>query len=208
MWTDRDMEEESVHDHQKENGGSTLPRVPSTPPPPPPMANQEDLPNGDIYEEEDTNPYGELPTVRVGPSSMSSDLALLGQNHHQNGGLALSALDHYYDPYQQQQQPPQQQLEYHQHLHQLHPNNHHLQSLPDGMMLTYSVNSGEIIDPNAATGSGNMLKMSKGGSNLLRKYAVKFGLNERGCYVACVLASIAAALLLVIICMCIAWPGE
>ena len=44
--------------------------------------------------------------------------------------------------------------------------------------------------------------------SLLKRYAKKLGLNDRGCYLAVGLAVIAFLLLLVIIIMAVCWPGE
>ena len=43
--------------------------------------------------------------------------------------------------------------------------------------------------------------------SLLKRYAKKLGLNDRGCYLAVGLAVIAFLLLLVIIIMAVCWPG-
>ena len=44
--------------------------------------------------------------------------------------------------------------------------------------------------------------------SLLKRYAKKLGLNDRGCYLAVGLAVIAFLLLLVIIIMAVCWPGQ
>ena len=45
-------------------------------------------------------------------------------------------------------------------------------------------------------------------SNVLKVYALKFGLNDRGCYVAVVLGGLAFFFLLIILAMAAAWPGR
>ena len=44
--------------------------------------------------------------------------------------------------------------------------------------------------------------------SLLKMYAKKLGLNDRGCYIAIALAIIVFFLLLIIIAMIVSWPGE
>jgi hypothetical protein len=44
--------------------------------------------------------------------------------------------------------------------------------------------------------------------NMLKVYARRFGLNDRGCYVAVVLGGLAAFFLLIIVAMGAAWPGQ
>ena len=44
--------------------------------------------------------------------------------------------------------------------------------------------------------------------SLLKRYAKKLGLNDRGCYLAVGLSVIAFLLLLIIIVMAACWPGE
>ena len=43
--------------------------------------------------------------------------------------------------------------------------------------------------------------------SLLKRYAKKLGLNDRGCYLAVGLAALTFLLLLVIIIMAVCWPG-
>ena len=45
-------------------------------------------------------------------------------------------------------------------------------------------------------------------SNVMKIYARKFGLNDRGCYVAVVLGGLAFFFLLIILAMAAAWPGR
>ncbi len=44
--------------------------------------------------------------------------------------------------------------------------------------------------------------------NVLKVYARKFGLNDRGCYVACVLGGLAFFFLIIIVAMTATWPGK
>ena len=44
--------------------------------------------------------------------------------------------------------------------------------------------------------------------NYLKVYARKFGLNDRGCYVACVLGGLAFFFFVIIIAMGATWPGK
>jgi hypothetical protein len=43
---------------------------------------------------------------------------------------------------------------------------------------------------------------------MLKRYAKKLGLNDRGCYLAIGLAIITFFLLVIIVAMAISWPGE
>ena len=62
----------------------------------------------------------------------------------------------------------------------------------------------------AAAAGGDDLKLpsAKARENYLKKYARKLGVNDRGCYIACGLAVLAFLLVIVIIAMASAWPGE
>ena len=44
--------------------------------------------------------------------------------------------------------------------------------------------------------------------NYLKVYARKFGLNDRGCYVACVLGGVAFFFFVIIVAMGATWPGK
>ncbi len=44
--------------------------------------------------------------------------------------------------------------------------------------------------------------------SLLKRYAKKLGLNDRGCYLAIGLAIITFFLLVIILAMAISWPGQ
>jgi hypothetical protein len=44
--------------------------------------------------------------------------------------------------------------------------------------------------------------------NYLKVYARKFGLNDRGCYVACVLGGLAFFFFVIIVAMAATWPGK
>ena len=44
--------------------------------------------------------------------------------------------------------------------------------------------------------------------SILKRYAKKLGLNDRGCYLAIGLAIITFFLLVIIVAMAISWPGE
>ena len=44
--------------------------------------------------------------------------------------------------------------------------------------------------------------------SILKMYALKLGLNDRGCYVASVLAALAFSFLVIIIALAACWPGE
>ena len=61
-----------------------------------------------------------------------------------------------------------------------------------------------------AVGDGHEIKLptAKEKTNYLRKYTIKFGLNDRGCYIACCLAGLAFFFFVIIVVMAICWPGE
>ena len=52
------------------------------------------------------------------------------------------------------------------------------------------------------------LPSAKHKDNYLRKYGLKLGLNDRGCYISCGLAVLAFILLVIIIVMALHWPGK
>ena len=52
------------------------------------------------------------------------------------------------------------------------------------------------------------LPTAKERDNYLKLYARKFGLNDRGCYVACVLGILAFFFFIIIIAMIASWPGK
>ena len=43
--------------------------------------------------------------------------------------------------------------------------------------------------------------------SILKLYALKLGLNDRGCYVSCALAALAFSLLVIVIALTACWPG-
>ena len=75
------------------------------------------------------------------------------------------------------------------------------------MTANRSLNHGHIV---SVRGGGDDVKLptAKERPNYLKKYAHKFGLNDRGCYIACFLAALAFLFLLIIIAMGTAWPSE
>ena len=60
------------------------------------------------------------------------------------------------------------------------------------------------------------LKMTSGSNSgkrrsepsILKLYALKLGLNDRGCYVSCALAALAFSLLVIVITLAACWPGK
>ena len=44
--------------------------------------------------------------------------------------------------------------------------------------------------------------------SILKLYALKLGLNDRGCYVSCALAALAFSLLVIVITLAACWPGK
>ena len=58
-------------------------------------------------------------------------------------------------------------------------------------------------------GTGELrLPTRKEKESLLKRYSRKLGLNDRGCYVAAVLAFLATGLTVIIIAMAACWPGQ
>lgn len=44
--------------------------------------------------------------------------------------------------------------------------------------------------------------------SILKLYAMKLGLNDRGCYISCGLAALAFCLLVIVIALTACWPGK
>jgi len=44
--------------------------------------------------------------------------------------------------------------------------------------------------------------------SILKMYAMKLGLNDRGCYISCALGALAFCLLVVVIALTACWPGK
>ena len=68
------------------------------------------------------------------------------------------------------------------------------------------------IHPGHQAGGSNSqddlkLPTRKENQSILRLYAKKLGLNERGCYLAVILAFFILFLMLIILAMAITWPG-
>ena len=77
----------------------------------------------------------------------------------------------------------------------------------------------EEFDTNSMTSNHDChdLKMSSGHSSngkrrsepsILKLYALKLGLNDRGCYISCALAALAFSLLVIVITLTACWPGK
>ena len=183
VWSDRDLEEHHVYDHNKTNGG------PEHMPPPPPLPDQMEhgMEHMDHNMDPDMDHYNDM-TVRVGSldrgvgnGGLVHDPSLMSHLHmdHMDGGSELLSgpLDHS-----------------HHHHHLVHPNHE------TTMMMMHHMSMSEDHEIKLPT--------AKEKTNYLRKYALKFGLNDRGCYIACCLAGLAFFFFVVIIVMAICWPGK
>lgn len=203
MWTDRELDEHHVFDHNKangganggmENGGSTI----TTP----------GGGGGSVsVSESPLDPYHGV----MDPNSASSANPVangvgvgVGMDHHHHHFMEHSSMLEHLDgnggalgagypgsggaeaanetSMMMMMPPPptQEELNHHQH-HQ-----HHVLAPRDDVKL-----------PTA-----------KEKDNYLKRYARKFGLNDRGCYVSCCLAILAFFLFLIVVAMAASWPGE
>ena len=58
--------------------------------------------------------------------------------------------------------------------------------------------------------SGHHLSSGKRRSepSILKLYAMKLGLNDRGCYISCALAALAFSLFVIVVTLAACWPGK
>lgn len=75
-------------------------------------------------------------------------------------------------------------------------------------MASTSTAAGSSHHPHHLRNDDVKLPTAKERHNYLKKYAHKFGLNDRGCYIACGLAILAFFLFIIVVAMGASWPGR
>ena len=69
-------------------------------------------------------------------------------------------------------------------------------------------NQGVCHDIKIASHHSSSIRKQRSDQNLLKMYAIKLGLNDRGCYLSCALAALAFVFLVIIITLAACWPGN
>ena len=69
---------------------------------------------------------------------------------------------------------------------------------------TNSITTNHDLKMNSAPNGGKR----RSDPSILKLYAMKLGLNDRGCYITCALAALAFCLLVVVIALTACWPGK
>ncbi|TRY64311.1 hypothetical protein TCAL_00498 [Tigriopus californicus] len=203
MWNDRELDEANVYDHKPhENGGFGRSSIDEQsysmdPPPPPSSTGTPTTTTGNGGPS--SLDYHSAPTM-----DMRMDHNML--DHYESNPNDFMSLDHAQESSMMMMMPTHmtdQGHHHHHHQHQHDLNNHHHQEA------THFVNHTQF-HPQFVHSTRDDVKLptAKARDNYLKKYARKFGLNDRGCYIACVLACLAFFFLVIIIAMILSWPAS
>lgn len=201
MWNDRELDEANVYDHKPlENGGFGGSSIDEQsynmdPPPPPSSTGTPTTTTGNGGPP--SLDYHSAPTM-----DMRMDHSML--DHYESNPTDYLSLDHAQESSMMMMMPTHMTDQGHHHHHHHHDlNNHHHQEA------THFVNHTQF-HPQFVNSTRDDVKLptAKARDNYLKKYARKFGLNDRGCYIACVLACLAFFFLVIIIAMMLSWPGK